>query len=216
MSKPYNFPWRIKPYFFYQVGKGVLGPVFARIFWKYRVIGRENIPESATGIIIVSNHLNSIDPAFLAVATRLNWRFIGKTELFQSKLSGFFYTHLNGFPVDRDKIDRKALDFALSVMEDGRCGLGIFPEGQRYRDGQIHEAKAGVAMIARKTKADILPCSIYHDGPLKLRKTITVRIGELIPFEQLGLGDAPNKRESREACEKIMAAVRALWEQGND
>ena len=53
-------------------------------------------------------------------------------------------------------------------------------------------------------------------GKLRFRTKITVRVGELIPFEELGLGDSPNKRESREAAEKIMGAITALWEMKHD
>jgi len=217
MSKPYKFNWgRIKPYKLYGAGKYLIAVVL-RLMFKIKIIGRENVPGSAGGVILACNHLHSIDPAFLVAATMLPWRFIGKTELFQSKVMGWLYTHCNGFPVDRSIIDRRALDFALAIMEDGRCGLGIFPEGTRSPDGKPMQAKAGAAMIARKTKADILPCALYHEGKsLKFRLKVTVRIGEMIPFEELGLGDAPNKRQSREASEKIMAAITALWEQKHD
>jgi 1-acyl-sn-glycerol-3-phosphate acyltransferase len=216
-KKGYAFPWgRIAPFKFYNIALP-LARVLSRILFNVRVVGRENLPAKAGGVILACNHLHSIDPAFLASYSRLRWRFIGKKELFESKATGLFFTHCNGFPVDRDVIDRRALDFALAVMRDGRCGLGIFPEGQRSPDGKPMEAKAGVAMVARQTKADILPCSLYHEGQkLKFRKKITVRYGEVIPFEVLGLGETPNKRQTRAACEKIMEAITALWEQGHE
>lgn len=215
MSKPYEYNWqRIKPYNTYRFGKYLLRPI-TRLLFKVKVHGRENLPKSARGVILACNHLNAIDPSFLVAATMLPWRFIGKKELFQSPLTGFLYSRFGGFPVDRDIIDRRALEYAIAVMEDGRCGLGIFPEGQRSPDGRPQPAKAGVAMLARKARADILPCSLYWEGKLKLRQKVTVRIGELIPFEQLDMGDRPNKRESLAATEKIMATITALWEQGH-
>ena len=216
MSKPFAYPWdRIKPFKFYPVAVHLVR-FLGFVMFKIRVIGRENLPKSASGMILVCNHLYSIDPAFLMAATRLRWRFIAKIELFKNKFVAHLFTHGNAFPVDRDIIDRRALDFALAAMEEGSYGLGIFPEGTRSPDGSPKEAKAGVAMIARRTRADILPCSIYHDGPLKWRTKLTVRIGEVIPFAELGLGDAPNKRQNHAACEKIMAAITELWEQGHD
>jgi len=216
MSKPFAYPWdRIKPFKFYPFAVLLLR-IVAPILFRFRVIGRENLPKSASGMILVCNHLHSIDPAFLMAATRLRWRFIAKIELFKNKLVAFVFTHANAFPVDRDIIDRRALDFALAAMEEGSYGLGIFPEGTRSPDGVPHEGKSGVAMLARRTHADILPCSIYHDGPLKWRTKLTVRIGEVIPFAALGLGEAPNKRQNHAACERIMAEITALWEQGHD
>jgi 1-acyl-sn-glycerol-3-phosphate acyltransferase len=154
---------------------------------------------------------------FFCLASRLAWRYIAKIELFRHKPIAWFLTHCNGFPVDRAVVDRQALDYSLRVMADGRAGLGIFPEGQRNPDqgGAPQEAKAGVAMIARQAKADILPCSIWHDGPIKFRKKITIRFGPVIPFGDLALGEAPNKRQSQAACEKIMGEITKLWEQGD-
>ena len=213
---PKEYPWdRVKPYAFYKCALPIAAPLWLHILFRVKVVGRENLPKRSGGVIMASNHLHSIDPGFFCAATRLPWRYIAKIELFQHKASAWALTHCNGFPVDRDTIDRRALDYALRIMEDGRAGLGIFPEGQRSKDGAPHEAKTGVAMIARQSKADILPCSIWHDGPLKPRKKITIRFGPIIPFGELGLGEAPNKRQSKAACDKIMAEITRLWEMGD-
>ncbi|MCL2195798.1 MAG: 1-acyl-sn-glycerol-3-phosphate acyltransferase, partial [Oscillospiraceae bacterium] len=95
--------------------------------------------------------------------------------------------------------------------EDGRAGLGIFPEGTRSPDGTPQAGKNGAAVLARKTGADVLPCSLYWDGKLRRGTRVTVRIGEVIPFDQLGMGQAPNKRENAAATAKIMGAIEALW-----
>ncbi|MDR0532165.1 MAG: 1-acyl-sn-glycerol-3-phosphate acyltransferase [Oscillospiraceae bacterium] len=206
------FPWeRIKPYRFYGVAAALVR-VIAPILFSVKVKGRENLPKSSHGLILASNHLHSIDPAFFVAYSHRKWRFMAKTELFRNKFVAFILRNANGFPVNRDAIDRKALRFAVEVMQDGRCGLGIFPEGQRSPDGLPREAKAGIAMLARETKADILPCSLYHEGKLGFRTRVTVRFGKVIPFGELGLGDTPNKRETRAACEKIMGAITELWE----
>ena len=216
MSKPFEYPWdRIKPYKFYRFSM-LVSRVMARVMFKFRVVGRENLPASASGVILVCNHLHSIDPCFLMAATRMRWRFMAKKELFKNKLVATIFTHSNGFPVDRETVDRRALDFALAAIREGSYGLGIFPEGTRSPDGFPHEAKAGVAMLARRTQADILPCAIYHDGKLKFRTRLTVRVGKVIPFEDLGLGEAPNKRQNRAASDMIMAEITELWKQGHE
>lgn len=209
-----EFIWRVKPYKTLTVLSPLLRGI-ARILFSVRVAGRENLPKQCGGVILACNHLHAIDPAFLAAFSRMNFRFMAKVELYKNPMVSFLLRHANSFPVDRDIIDRKSLDFALEVMKDGRCGLGIFPEGTRSPDGKPAEGKTGIAMLARKTKADILPCSLYHEGSLKFRRKITLRFGEVIPFEALGLGETPNKRQNREATDKIMAAVTALWEEGD-
>jgi len=217
-----QFPWdRIKPH---KLLKAILMPIvwaLLRLLFSVQVTGRENLPKKSAGVIITCNHLHSIDPAFLAAFSRLSWRFMAKAELFHNSAAAFLLRHANAFPVERDIVDRKALDFALAVMDacgqnDRYPGLGIFPEGTRSPDGIPKEGKTGAAVIARKTKADILPCSIYHESKLKFRRKITVRFGEIIPFADLGLGETPNKRQNREATDQIMAAITRLWEMKHD
>jgi len=215
MSKPYEYPWdRVKPYKFYALIMLVMR-FLSHIVYRFRVVGRENLPESASGVILACNHLKAADPAFLMAATHLRWRFMAKSELFEKKLAAILYTHCNAFPVNRESLDRRALNYALAAMREGSYGLGIFPEGTRSPDGTPQEAKCGIAMFARRARADVLPCSVYFEGKLKFRGRLTVRIGKVIPFEELGLGDAPNKRQSRAATEKIMAEITALWQKGH-
>ena len=210
-----QFNWeRLKPYAFHRGFRGFL-QVLMRLMYNVKIVGHQNTTKSAGGIILACNHLHAIDPGFLMIATRRRWRFIAKQELFRSKPSAWLCTHNNAFPVNREIIDRRALDYAVAVLKDGRCGLGIFPEGQRSPDGTPQAAKNGIATLARQARAAVLPCSLYYEGPLKLRTKVTVRIGELIPFEHLGLGGSPNKRESCQATEKVMAAVTQLWAQGH-
>ena len=211
--KPFDYE-RTKPYKLYGPAKYFLTFMFHFLFYP-KIIGRENLPESESGVILCCNHLHSIDPAFLIAATKMRWRFIAKTELFENSFVAWLFTHCNAIPVDREKIDRAALDCAVAALEEGSYGLGVFPEGQRSKDGTPQEGKHGIAMLARKTRADILPCSLYHDGPLKFRTKLTVRIGEVIPFEELGLGESPNAKQSRAATAKIMAAVTELWAKGH-
>ena len=211
MSQPYQYRWdRLKPYASHSIFFKHLMRIVMRLMFKIKVHGRENMPKSEGGVILASNHLHAADPGFLMFATRRNWRFIAKKELFKNRASAFLCTQNNAFPVDRDVIDRQAYNYAIRVLKDGRCGLGIFPEGQRSPDGVPQEAKKGVAMIAREAKAAVLPCSLYYEGSLKPRRKVTVRIGKLITFEELGM------RESQEATEKIMAEITALWERKHD
>jgi 1-acyl-sn-glycerol-3-phosphate acyltransferase len=216
MNKPFEYPWdRVKPFKLYHAVM-LFCRAAAPVLYRFRVVGRENLPESASGVILACNHLNAADPAFLMAATRLRWRFMAKAELFEKKPAALLYTHTNAFPVNRGTVDVRALKFALAALREGSYGLGIFPEGTRSPDGLPHEPKAGVAMFARRARADILPCAVCCEGKLKFRGRLTVRIGKVIPFEELGLGDSPKRRESRDAAEKIMAAITELWKQGHD
>ncbi|MDR2647573.1 MAG: 1-acyl-sn-glycerol-3-phosphate acyltransferase [Oscillospiraceae bacterium] len=214
MAKKYDFQ-RVKPYPLFRALVAI-ARVIAAVAFRVKVYGRENLPKMTGGYILVCNHLHSIDPAFLLTTSHRMWRFIAKKELFRNPVAAWILTQANAFPIDREIIDRKALDYAATVMDDKRAGLGIFPEGQRSPDGTPQPAKGGTAMLARKTKANIIPASIYHEGKLCFRRKITVHYGEPILFEDLGLGDTPNARQTREASAKIMEAIQTLWEKGHN
>ena len=90
--------------------------------------------------------------------------------------------------------------------------LGIFPEGSRIKDASPKRAKNGVSYLAAKTKADVLPVSIYKaPGGRKLRPQITIRFGKLIKNSELGFSEEYSQQKIRESSEKIMSAITALW-----
>ena len=138
-----------------------------------------------------------------------------KKELFENKLVGYLFSKMNGFPVARGSGDIKALDYAARVVREGHV-LGIFPEGTRSKDCKPKCAKRGVAVIARAAKADVLPVSIYTETDMSRGVKLTVRFGELIPFEKLGIGgDDCTKQKLTEAANYIMEEIVRLWEAGH-
>ena len=64
-------------------------------------------------------------------------------------------------PIERGsgKRSMEALDTAARVLERGEL-FGIFPEGTRSRDGLLHKGRAGLARLAVRTGAPIIPVGI--------------------------------------------------------
>ena len=173
--------------------------------------GVENIPKEGA-FILASNHIHFVDPAVLLANFPRPIHFRAKVEAFKYKITAFLLTHLNTFPVSRGRSDKASIDYAVKLIENG-CVMGIFPEGTRSKDLKPHKAKAGIALIARQTKADILPCSIYCDKKGGLFRKVSVRYGELIKYEELGLTEESSTKELRAAADKIMEEIVDLWEE---
>lgn len=173
--------------------------------------GVENIPKEGA-FILASNHIHFVDPAVLLANFPRPIHFMAKVEAFKYKITAFLLTQLNTFPVSRGRSDKASVDYAVKLIENGHI-LGIFPEGTRSKDLKPHKAKAGVALIARQTKADILPCSIYCEKKGGLFRKVTVRYGELIKYEELGLTEESSTKELRAAADKIMEEIVDLWEE---
>ena len=190
-----------------------VGSGLSHLLYSCHVAGKENVPKDEP-FILASNHIHFVDPVLLTVNSDRNVHFMGKKEAFQNKFAAWFLTNVNTFPVARGKNDKAAIDYAVKLIEAGHV-IGIFPEGTRSKDLKPHEAKGGVALIARETKANVLPASIYCEKAGGFRRRITIRFGKLIPYEELGIPEEGSSRELKEASARIMERIRALWEEGH-
>ena len=193
----------------------VFAPLLNKSRYKVTYVGLENIPAEG-GFILASNHMNALDPAIIGSGIpNRQLHFMGKKELFENKLVAYLFTKANGFPVARGAMDTKALDYAARVVKEGHV-LGIFPEGTRSKDCKPKNAKRGISVIARAAKADILPVSIYTATDMSRGVKLTVRFGELIPYEKLGIGgDDCTKQDLSDAANLVMAEIVKLWEAGH-
>lgn len=146
------------------------------IYFGFRVIGRENIPEG--GCVVCPNHVQLSDPPFAAVAlgNTIPLRLMAKKELFGgNRLFAWLIAALGAFPIDRESADITAIKTALGAVREG-YKLIIFPQGTR--GAAEGETKKGAAMLAVKSRAPILPMYITEDKGF--RRRVTVVIGE--PF----------------------------------
>ena len=172
--------------------------------------GEENIPEKGA-FILAANHISALDPVMIISHCPRTLHFMAKDELFKNPVFASFLKKTNVFPVKRQTSDKRALEFAKRIISSGWV-LGIFPEGSRIKDAIPKRAKNGVSYLAAKTKADVLPVSIYKaPGEKKLRPHITIRFGKLIKNSELGFSEEYSQQKIRESSEKIMSAITALW-----
>jgi 1-acyl-sn-glycerol-3-phosphate acyltransferase len=88
-----------------------------------------------------------------------------KKEAFDNPFKGWYLRKVLCFPVDRSKVDAKAIKTAMKVLNDG-YSLGIFPEGTRNRSGKVGEFKSGAIKFALKKKIPILPAYIANSHNL--------------------------------------------------
>jgi 1-acyl-sn-glycerol-3-phosphate acyltransferase len=100
---------------------------------------------------------------------------MGKKELFDNKLLGFLFRKLGAFPVDRQGVSMSAIKSSLAVLNNNEV-LGIFPEGTRVKQYDESNAKPGIALIANKARANIIP--FYIKGPYKFRGRLEIYFGE--------------------------------------
>jgi 1-acyl-sn-glycerol-3-phosphate acyltransferase len=154
------------------------------LFARLQVRGRENVPIQGP-ILIIANHLNLADPPLIAVSFRRYKAFMAKEELFRSGFSRYVMSRFNAFPVQRGRLDKKALRLAEKVLAEGSA-LVMFPEGGRSSSAKLQTAFSGSALVAMRSGVPILPVGIIGTDKMKgktwplRRPRVTVNIGK--PF----------------------------------
>jgi len=143
MNPVFRFIWR------------VLRPIL-HVVYPLQVTGMENLPEH--GAILCANHSHFIDVVMVALTTPIDYhlRVMAKEELFKNPILNWLFRKVGGFPVSRGNADIQAIKTAIKAMKDGENML-VFPEGTRVKaEGEV-QAKSGVAMIAARTGAVLVP-----------------------------------------------------------
>lgn len=184
--------------------------VVYKLAYNFNIEGRENLPETE-GVIIASNHRSYADPVLLTMPMKKPVTYMAKEELFQNKLFAAFIRFLGAFPVKRGAGDMKVIDDCVDILKSGR-NVVIFPEGTRSKENKVGKGKTGVALIAAKSGADVLPMGIVFEGSkLHFRTKLTLKIGKVIKSEELDAGDGSPK-QLKAVKLKIMSAITELVE----
>lgn len=205
---------QVKHYKLYGFIKAIFRPL-VKIVYKMEYKGLENLPDKNTKYIVAINHTCALDPVFVAAPKSVPpLHFMAKVELFKNPFAAWFITHMYGFPVKRGKGDTSAIDYGIKILDDGHV-MAICPEGRRIKDkdGVPQRAKAGVAVIAKATGADVLPVAICCDGKIKAGKRVVVSYGRVIKNSELKLdGDDVSPHAIKDAANMVMDRIVELWE----
>lgn len=183
------------------------------------VEGIEDLPQDGP-LIIAANHMSNADPPFiggwLAPALQRRPTFLAKDALFKGPL-GLLIRSLGAEPVKAGGNDIAAYRVAKGILDAGGV-VAIMPEGTRSFDGVLGTPKPGVALLATRTGALVLPVGISGTDRLigreqtvpKLGTRIILRVGE--PF-RLSIPPGADRRAALAAADaELMRRIAALVE----
>ncbi len=125
---------------------------------------RESV-EAGHGVMLTPNHPRMSDPAvisYLANETPCPFYAMASWHLFnQDWRTTMMIRAMGAFSVNREGLDRKAIDYAINILQTAERPLLIFPEGTTSRTNDrlmsLMEGPAFIARTAAKRKAK-------HDG----------------------------------------------------
>jgi 1-acyl-sn-glycerol-3-phosphate acyltransferase len=177
-------------------------------------LDRPDLPRSGP-LIVASNHISNGDPGVIgswlspALGRQLHW--LGKEESLRWPLLGWAIAQNGVIGIRRGAADIDAFRTARRVLDEGL----VFPEGTRSRSASLQEAKDGVAILALRTGATILPVGVsgtevfWPRGKLpQFAGDVAMRVGA--PFQLEPSDDGDRKAAQRAATETIMARIAEL------
>ena len=172
---------------------------------RLQVIGGENIPDEGP-VLIVSNHISQIDPPVLGIAALpRRSHYMAKAELFRIPLLRRIVYRMGAFPVERGGADRRALRLARDVLRRDDVLL-MFPEGTRYTDGRLRPGLPGAGSLGLEPGVTVVPAAIW--GSNRLFRKVRVAFGP--PLDLSGIPAGPRSTRSRDAADRMMAAIAGL------
>ncbi|WJV50425.1 lysophospholipid acyltransferase family protein [Streptomyces flavofungini] len=206
---------------FYRLFKCVVLVPLLRWLYRPRIEGLGHVP-AAGGAIIAGNHQSFCDQFLLGVTLRRRINFLAKMEYFtgrglRGRLAAAFFRGIGAIPVDRsgNGAGRAGVESGLAVLRGGGL-LGIFPEGTRSHDGRLYKGRVGVAAMALRTGAPVVPCAIigtFEAQPAGRRVPslvpLTLRFGEPLDFSRYA-GMQDQRAALRAVTDEIMYAILVL------
>ena len=159
----------------------------------------ENAQQDAP-CIMISNHLSMLDPVYLAMANkRYHVRFLGKKELIKNPILKWFFDKLGMIAVDRHNTDMAAIRSCMKVLKDGNV-LGVFPEGTRHKEGVMQDLESGIALIALRSKATLVP--VYLTDKPRLFRRVHAYCGQCIPVSYLA-----SQGVNKQTCDQLLENI---------
>ena len=182
---------------------------------KFRVFGRENLPDKGP-FIIAANHTSLADPPIVGLACNKNpVRFMAKKELFEIPIFGRWIKAVHCIPVEPGS-SFGTLKEAICSLKEGKV-VAIFPEGSRSPDGNLQAPQLGIGLIALKSGAPIFPLYISGTEKCLSKNTKWIKPGcEFIARigKPVDISDSRNIADKRGAYQyigrKVMSAIVAL------
>jgi 1-acyl-sn-glycerol-3-phosphate acyltransferase len=171
-------------------------------------------------LIIASNHLSNADGVVIGgwltprLGRRIHW--LGKREMVEWPVLGRIARAGSVHPVDRGAADVDAFRLAQRILDEGHV-LVVFPEGTRSTTGGLQEAKDGLALLALRSGAPILPVGVSGTDRFWPRHTfprpggrVGLRVGEAFRLSDIVPEGVDRKTAKRIATAEIMARIAAL------
>jgi len=177
-----------------------------RAMYRLEVIGADRLPVTGP-MVIAPNHDSVLDGIVLGAAISRELRFLGKEELWQSRLLGWVLDGLGAIGIKRGCGDHLALARMRHALEAGQA-VAIFPQGAICGDRVWHRGAARLALV---TGAPLVPVRLVGTARALSRDRIGFPRLRIIFGEPIKVARAQEEPvAATKLTERLRAAVESL------
>lgn len=155
--------------------------LFARIFYRYKVLNKHNFPKKKVGALVVANHISYLDSFLIAGWTPRMVRFVLLKQIYEGKLHWLF-KGVRIVPVT-PSISKARLDEfnnrCRKLIDEGEI-VYIYAEGEMTRVNYLLPFKKGLEYIAEGQNINVVP--IHYDNTTGSPKTYIPGAGRAYGF----------------------------------
>lgn len=183
--------------------------------------GMEKIKDIKSPIIFICNHLSNADGIVMnRLLKDYNVTFVAGVKLTDNKLTKLGFHVAKTIHIKPNSADKEAISKIVNTLKAGN-NIMIFPEGTRSRNGKMIEAKKGLLLMAKLSKATIVPMGIWgtekllpiNDSDMASEKfnyaDVNVNVGEPIVLPDKNVDEDKNEYHDR-VMYKIMTSIAVL------
>lgn len=169
-------------------------------------------------LILAPAHRSHLDSVVVAALGQRRVRALAKESLFTTPGLGRACAVMGAIPVRRGEADLAAMKSAKGLLDQGEAMI-VFPEGSRRSGREIGELFDGVAWLAARTGARVVPIGVtgtdsaMGEGTRMIRRSnVGIVVGEPIAAP-VGEG---GKRANRAQMGRFTSELRVLLQQAQD
>ena len=180
--------------------------VIVRAMYRLEVIGADRLPVTGP-MVIAPNHDSVLDGIILGAAISRELRFLGKAELWQSRLLGWVLNGLGAVGIKRGGGDHLALARMRQAIKAGQA-VAVFPQGAICGDRVWHRGAARLALV---TGASLVPVRLVGTARALSRGRIGFPQLRIIFGEPIKVARAQEESvAATKLTERLRAAVESL------
>ena len=198
-----------------------VGLLAGLLYFRIMVRGKEHLRTPGPAIL-APVHRSNLDVPLIAGHCPRRLRSLAKQAMFRGPVSRWFSASIGAFPVQRDQLDRVALESAQTLLERGEPLL-VFPEGTRGEGPIVGEVHNGCAYLATVTGAPVIPIGVAGTeeampprAKLARPRRVVVTVGEPIEPAQVTAGVVAGREQRRALSEHVRSEMQRLLDESRD